>query len=163
MVNENTWRGCWIIFLRFMSSRHYWRRPLCRGPRPLGKGPKALGKGFAERRPRQRALGKKFNGKEAFAEGHLSGTRQSLFWVPTATLGKEKQPSTALLCWRRLCRVPTVRALGKDIFYFFSKTLCRVPRRPGTWQRHFLFIFFKNSLSSAAAVRHSAKTFFIFF
>ena len=46
---------------------------LCRGLRALGKGPKALGKGFAERRPRQRALGKKFNGKEALCRGPFVG------------------------------------------------------------------------------------------
>ena len=77
---------------------HYRTEHLCRGPRALGKGLKALAKGFAERRPRQRALGKKkLTAKRLFAEGHLSGTRQSLFRVPTMTLGKEKQPSTALL------------------------------------------------------------------
>jgi len=42
-------------------------------PRALGKGPKALGKGFAEYRPRQRALGKKFNGKEALCRGPFVG------------------------------------------------------------------------------------------
>ena len=52
---------------------HYWRRPLCRGPRALGKGPKALGKRFAERRPRQSALEKKFNGKEALCRGLFVG------------------------------------------------------------------------------------------
>ena len=60
---------------------------------------------------------KKLTVKRFFAEGYLSGTRQSLFRVPTVTLDKEKQPSTALLRWRRLCRVPTVRTLGKDIFF----------------------------------------------
>ena len=40
---------------------------------PFGKGLKALGKGFAERRPRQRALGKKFNGKEALCRGPFVG------------------------------------------------------------------------------------------
>ena len=48
------------------------------------------------------ALGKEpsekyLTAKRLFAEGHLSGTWQSLFRVPSATLGKEKQPSTALL------------------------------------------------------------------
>jgi len=52
---------------------HYWRRSLCRGPRALGKGPKALGKCFAERRPRQRALGKKINSKEVFCRGLFVG------------------------------------------------------------------------------------------
>ena len=37
---------------------------------------------FAECRTRQRALGKKLIGKEAFAECFLSGTRQSLCRVP---------------------------------------------------------------------------------
>ena len=52
---------------------HYWRRPLCQGPRALGKDQKALGKGFAECRPRQRALGKKINGKEALCRGPFVG------------------------------------------------------------------------------------------
>ena len=139
------------------NSLHYWRRPLCRGPRALGKGPKALGKGFAERRPRQRALRKKnLMAKRLFAEGHLSGTRQSLFRVPTTTLGKEKQPSTALLRWRRLCWVPTVRALGKDIFFFKNSLPSATPA--STRQSHFL-IFLKSSLPSASPAWHSAKIF----
>ena len=40
---------------------------------------------------------KKLTAKSLFVEGHLSGTQQILFQVPTAALGKEKQPSTALL------------------------------------------------------------------
>ena len=40
---------------------------------------------------------KKLTAKRFFAEGYLSGTRQSLFRGPTAALGKEKQPLTALL------------------------------------------------------------------
>jgi len=42
---------------RERRERHYWRRPLCRGPEALDKGPLTLGKGFAEGGPRQRALG----------------------------------------------------------------------------------------------------------
>ena len=44
----------------------------------LGKGPKTLGKGFAEGCPRQRPLGEFLDGEGVFAEGPLSGTRQSL-------------------------------------------------------------------------------------
>ena len=40
---------------------------------------------------------KNLTAKRLFAEGQLSGTRQSIFRGPTAALGKEKQPSTALL------------------------------------------------------------------
>ena len=41
---------------------------------------------------------KKLTAKRFFAEGYLSGTRQSLFRGSTAALGKKKQLSTALLC-----------------------------------------------------------------
>ena len=51
---------------------------LCRGPLALGKGPETLGKGFAEGCPRQRPLGEFLDGEGVFAEGPLSGTRQSL-------------------------------------------------------------------------------------
>ena len=56
------------------------------------------------------------------------------------------------------------RQLGhsaKTFFIFFSKTLCRVPRRQGTRQRHFL-IFLKSSLPSASPAWHSAKIFCFF-
>ena len=57
--------------------------------------------------------------------------------------------------------MPTVRALGKDIFYFFSKTLCRVPQRQrqGTRQRHLK----KNSFPSATAARTRQSHFLFFF
>ena len=50
---------------------------------------------------------------------------------------------------------------AKTFFIFFSKTLCQVPRRQGTRQRHFLF-FLKNSLPSASPAWHSAKIFYFF-
>jgi len=54
---------------------------------------KALPSAVLDKEPSE----KKLTAKRLFAEGHLSGTRQILFRVPTAALGKEKQPSTALL------------------------------------------------------------------
>jgi len=83
-------------------------------------------------------------------------------------LGKEKRPSRRRPCWRSLCRVPTLQALGKDflfflkknslpsalypalgkdVLFFFLKILCRVP----SCRRSAKFEFFlkKKSLPSA--------------
>jgi len=110
---------------------------LCRAPRALGKGPLALSKAFAEGRTRQRPVGKKFIGKDVFAEGHFSGTRQrlcrGLSWhsakksgrhepstlteiLPNAALGKE-----IIFKIVNLCRVP---ALGKEIHFYLILALC---------------------------------------
>ena len=61
---------------------HYRTQWICRVPGALGKAQFALGKGFAECCTRQRPLGKKWVGKDVFAECLLSGTRQSLCRVP---------------------------------------------------------------------------------
>ena len=53
------------------------------------------------------------------------------------------------------------KALGKDIFYFFKKTLCRVPRRQGTRQRHFLF-FFKKLFAECLPSLALGKDFLLF-
>ena len=58
-----------------------------------GHSAKALPSAALGKEPSEKNL----TAKRLFAEGHLSGTRQSLFRGPTAALGKEKQPSTALL------------------------------------------------------------------
>ena len=63
---------------------------LCRGPLALGKGPETLGKGFAEGCPRQRPLGEFLDGEGVFAEGPLSGTRQSLCRGPGRPSAKKR-------------------------------------------------------------------------
>ena len=114
----------------FCASIHYLRRPLCRGPRALGKGPKALGKGFAERCPRQRALGKKINGKEALCRGPFVGHSAKPF--PRAN-GDTRQRKAAVNGAVPLTTpLPSADSYGtrqRYFLFFFSKTLCRVPRR----------------------------------
>jgi hypothetical protein len=67
-------QGC-IPHEKTLIPIHYWKRMLCRVP-ALGKGHFALGKGFAKCYTRQRVHGKKFVGKDLFAECFLSDTRQ---------------------------------------------------------------------------------------
>ena len=86
-------------------NRHYWRRPLCRGPEALGKAPLTLGKGFVE------ALGKELSenfesAKRVFAEG-WSGTRQRKAAVTAPAPGTESLPRAVS------------GALGKELFFFF--------------------------------------------
>ena len=99
-------------------------------PNALGKGYFALGKAFAEGSTRQRASGKKFVGKEFFAECLLSGTRQRKVTVTVPVPLAHALPSAMS------------EALGKDFLIFFSKFLCRVPYRGGTRQRFFFNNFF---------------------
>jgi hypothetical protein len=71
--------------------------------------------------------------KVSFAECHISGTRQSLYWVSR----KHSVKKIRRQLWRPLCRVPRQRHLSKNYF-------------------------FENSLPSAGAL-HLAKNFFKIF
>ena len=90
----------------------------------------ALGKGFAECHTRQRPLVKKMAGKAAFAESHLSGTRQSFCRVPSQP-GKENGDGGFAECQPE-------RHSAK--FFIFFKLIAE--RRPG-WHsaKFFIFIF----------------------
>ena len=75
----------------------YFNPPYTTGGALFAEGPghsaKALPSAALGKEPSEKNL----TAKRLFAEGQLSGTRQSIFRGPTAALGKEKQPSTALL------------------------------------------------------------------
>ena len=101
-----------------LRMRHYWRRPLCRGPEALGKGPLTLGKGFAEGGPRQRALGEFWVGEEGLCRGPFIGHSAKPLPRAGAALGKEKQPSRRRCLEWSLCRGPSPGALGKELFFF---------------------------------------------
>ena len=148
--------------LQFDGRRiHDWIQVLCQVPEALGKGQITLGKAFAECGTRQRIHGKKLISKALFAECILSDTRQRLCRVPRGHSAKksdrygaepvdghfaECQPCRHLtniflfFLKKILCRVPTLQALGKDLFYFFKKILCRVPTSEALG-KDFLFFF----------------------
>ena len=99
--------------------KHYWRRMLCRGPVALGKGPETLGKGFAE--------------------GPLSGTRQSLCRGPGRPSAKKRgrqAPAPLAVSLPRadprqrngffLNLFAEGRPSANNFFYFFLN-LCRGP------------------------------------
>ena len=102
--------------------------------------PRAQGTRQRPKSPRQRALGKKINGKEALCRGPFVGHSAKPF--PRANGGARQRKAAVNGAAPLTASLPSADSLG-------------------TRQRHFLF-FFKNSLPSATAARHSAKTFFIF-
>ena len=132
----------------FGSAHHNWRRPLCRGPEALGKGPLTLGKGFAEGGPRQRALGEFWVGEEGLCRGPFIGHSAKPLPRAGAALGKEKQPSQCRRLGRSLCRGPYLGALGKELFFFFEKSLRRASNH-GPRQRN-VQNFSKKSLPRAS-------------
>lgn len=66
---------------------HYRTGLLCREPKALGKAKMKLGEGFAERRSRQRPHGERPSGKHAFAESHLTPSRQRVCREPATAVG----------------------------------------------------------------------------
>jgi hypothetical protein len=74
------------VVMCHLTVMHYRTQRICQVPGALGKAQFALGKGFAECCTRQRPLGKKWVGKDVFAECLLSGTR------PTRQSWNRKKP-----------------------------------------------------------------------
>lgn len=68
---------------------HYRKQLICRVPTALGIAQNTLDKHFAECHPRHSPHGKKIDGKEAFAEYLLSGTRQRSCQVPSLPSAKK--------------------------------------------------------------------------
>ena len=118
------------------------------------------------------ALGKELSGnfesaKRVFAEGPLSGTRQSLCrglerhsakkssrhgagaWDGVFAEGRLRGPSAKNYSFflKNLCRGPPTMALGKEMCRIFPKNLCR-----GQWDgpRQRIILFFEKSLPRAS-------------
>jgi len=106
---------------------HYWIQVLCRVPEALGKGYIVLGKAFAECGTRQRTYGKKFNGKDLFAECLLSGTRQRLCRVPRGHSAKKSDRHGAGPVDGHFAECQPCRHSAKIFYFFLKKILCRVP------------------------------------
>ena len=123
---------------------------LCQSPLPdRASLPRAQGTRQRPKSPRQRLCRappsaksprKKINGKEALCRGPVVGHSAKHF--PRANGGARQRKAAVNGAAPLTASLPSADSLG-------------------TRQRHFLF-FFKNSLPSATAARHSAKTFFIF-
>ena len=88
---------------------HYWRRPLCRGPEALGKGPLTLGKELS---------GNFESAKRVFAEGPLSGTRQSLAEGWTGTRQKKAAVTASALGTESLPRAVSGGPRQRIILFF---------------------------------------------
>ena len=145
---------------------------LCRGPLALGKGPETLGKGFVEGCPRQRPIGEFLDGEGVFAEGPLSGTRQSLCRGPGRPSAKKRgrqAPAPLAVSLPRadprqrngfFFGICLPRADPRQInFFIFFKNLCR---GPPPWPSAKKFSgFFKNSLPRAGP-RQSRQIIFLF-
>ena len=141
---------------------------LCRGPLALGKGLETLGKGFAEGCPRQRPLGEFLDGEGVFAEGPLSGTRQSLCRGPGQPSAKKRSrhaPAPLAVSLPRadprqrngffvLNLFAEGRPSANKFFYFFFKNLCKLANN--------FFIFFKKPLPRASSLALGKEIFRIF-
>ena len=136
----------------------------------LCRGPLALDKGFAEGCPRQRPLGEFLDGEGTFAEGPLSGTRQSLCRGPGRPSAKKRSrqaPAPLAVSLPRadprqrngffLDLFAEGRPSANKFFYFFLKTFAE-GLLPGPRQRNFQD-FSKKSLPRAIA-RAIGKGFF---
>ena len=118
----------------------------------LGKGPEILGKAFAEGCPRQRPLGEFLDGEGVFAEGPLSGTRQSLCRGPGRPSAKKRgRQAPALLA------VSLPRAHPRQRNGFFLICLPRADPR-----QIIFFIFFKKPLPRASSPALGKEIFRIF-
>ena len=148
--------------------------------RALGKAPIALGKEQSAKNPSvkvslpsatYRALGKAFaechvstrqkksdvNSDGLFAECHLSGTRQRIFFfensLPSAIL-LHSAKKFFLFLKKNLCRVPWLWHSAKLGNWVSASQLCRVP-----WSRHSA----KPSLPSVALGKEGKNAIFWFF
>ena len=136
----------------------------------LGKGPETLGKGFTEGCPRQRTLREFLDGEGVFAEGPLSGTRQSLCrgsGRPSAKKRSRQAPAPLAVSLPRadprqrngffLNLFAEGRPSANKFFYFF-KNLCR---GPPPWPSAKKFSgFFPKNLCRGLLQGPSAKVFF---
>ena len=143
------------------------------GPSSSSKTTTTGGACFAEGSPRQRPLGEFLDGEGVFAEGPLSGTRQSLcrgLGRPSAKKRGRQAPAPLVVSLPRahprqrngffLNLFAEGRPSANNFFYFFLKNLCR---GPPPWPSAKKFSgFFKNSLPRASFLALGKEIFRIF-
>jgi hypothetical protein len=122
----------------------------------LPRGHKVLGKAFAECHTRHTSHGKLLDGKEMFVECFLSGTRQSLCWVPSRPSAKKSDMDGDKTVMESLPSARTARHSAKTSYFFFEKCFAEC-HTAGTRQSP---RFFWKMLCRVPPWRHSAKTSF---
>ena len=125
-------------------------------PLALDKAPNTLSKGFAECCTRQWPLGEKMASKAAFAESHLSGTRQSFCRVPSQPSAKKTAQETVTAA------LPSTNPDGtrQSVLFLIFLKFFRCRALPGmALGKVFNFVFFLNTMECGLGFRFKKNTF----